>query len=234
MYELSFSHGNVAHYLEGRAFAECRAQFDRDGFIIFNDVLDETHVAVLRAALAPHLASDRRGRNDFEGLLSNRIYALLAKSPIFSEIVAHPLVLAFVEADLGRSALLSACLAIQLWPGESVQPWHFDDSHYQWPRPRPSLGVSAFWAIDETTRINGATEVIPGSHLWPDDVLPGNDLATVFDDRRVKAVDEDPTPRDDGLQIELAAGALMLTQGTLWHRGGANRSSQPRMIITPQ
>jgi ectoine hydroxylase-related dioxygenase (phytanoyl-CoA dioxygenase family) len=29
-------------------------------------------------------------------------------------------------------------------------------------------------------------------------------------------------------------GSLMLAKGTLWHRGGANRSDKTRMIITPQ
>jgi ectoine hydroxylase-related dioxygenase (phytanoyl-CoA dioxygenase family) len=32
----------------------------------------------------------------------------------------------------------------------------------------------------------------------------------------------------------MPAGSLMLAKGTLWHRGGANRSNKPRLIITPQ
>lgn len=32
----------------------------------------------------------------------------------------------------------------------------------------------------------------------------------------------------------MPAGSLMIAKGTLWHRGGANRSNQPRLIITPQ
>ncbi len=234
MYELTFSDHDVSHYLGGKSFESLRAQFDQDGYLVFERVITPEQVAILRAELAPHLAVDQRGRNDFEGLLSNRVYAMLDKSPVFSEIIAHPLPLAFVEADLGRSALLSACLAIQLWPGESVQPWHFDDSHYRWPRPRPSLGVSCFWAIDDTTAENGATEIIPGSHVWPDDTLPGVDLGKVFSDRRIKEVTEDPAPRTDSIQVALPAGSLMLAKGTLWHRGGANRAQHPRLLITPQ
>jgi ectoine hydroxylase-related dioxygenase (phytanoyl-CoA dioxygenase family) len=29
-------------------------------------------------------------------------------------------------------------------------------------------------------------------------------------------------------------GSLMLAKGTLWHRGGANKSEAPRLILTPQ
>ena len=130
-------------------------------------------VAEIRAALAPHLARDLLGRNDFEGTKTNRVYALLAKSPVFAELAIHPLAMAFVEAELGESCLLSAMLAINLHPGETVQPWHFDDSGARIPRPRPALGISTFWAIDDTTEQNGATEIIPGSHLWDGQYIEG-------------------------------------------------------------
>ena len=34
--------------------------------------------------------------------------------------------------------------------------------------------------------------------------------------------------------IELSAGSLLLTKGTLIHRGGANNSDAPRLVVTPQ
>src|SRR3954464_4853665 len=157
-----------APWLGGRSFASWRQQFDQRGYLIFERVLSPDAVAGIRAALAPHLARDLTGRNDFEGFRTNRVYALLAKSPVFAELAIHPLALAFAEAELGPSCLLSAMLAINLHPGETVQPWHFDDGGAKIPRPRPPLGISAFWAIDETTELNGATEIIPGSHLWDD------------------------------------------------------------------
>src|SRR3954464_10438278 len=153
-------------WLKGRSFASLKDEFDRTGYLIFERVLPPVRVAEIRAALAPHLARDLLGRNDFEGFRTNRVYALLAKSPLFASLAIHPLALAFAEAELGPSCLLSAMLAINLHPGETVQPWHFDDGGAKVPRPRPPLGISAFWAIDDTTELNGSTEVIPGSHLW--------------------------------------------------------------------
>ena len=125
----------AAPWLRGRRFSSWREEFDRLGYLIFERVLPQDRVAEIRAALAPHLARDLRGRNDFEGVKTNRVYALLAKSPLFAELVAHPLVMAFVEAELGESCLLSALLAINLQPGETVQPWHFDDNGAKIPRP---------------------------------------------------------------------------------------------------
>jgi len=218
-------------WLQGRRFCSWREEFDRSGYLIFERVLPQDRVAEIRAALAPHLARDLKGRNDFEGVKTNRVYALLAKSPLFAELVAHPLVMAFVEAELGESCLLSALLAINLQPGETVQPWHFDDSGAKIPRPRPPLGVSTFWAIDDTTELNGATEIIPGSHLWDGEIIEG---AVNPADFRSRAADRETADRMDAIKMTMPSGSLAITKGTLWHRGGANRSGRPRLIITPQ
>jgi len=158
-------------WLKGRPFASWREEFYRRGYLIFERVLSPDRIAEIRAALAPFLERDLTGRNDFEGLKTNRVYALLAKSPLFADLAIHPLALAFAEAELGQSCLLPALLAINLHPGETVQPWHFDDGGAKVPRPRPALGISAFWAIDDTTELNGSTEVIPGSHLWDEQIV---------------------------------------------------------------
>src|SRR4051794_26429724 len=207
-------------WLEGRSFSSWQEEFDRRGYLIFKNVLKPDRVADVRAALAPHLARDLLGRNDFEGLKTNRVYALLAKSPVFAELAIHPLALAFAEAELGESCLLSALLAINLHPGETVQPWHFDDSGAKIPRPRPPLGVSTFWAIDDTTEQNGATEIIPGSHLWDGEIVQG---AVAPSDFVRKGADRDSGDRPDAVKLVMPSGSLAITKGTVWHRGGANR-----------
>ena len=224
----------VTPYLGGRSFAEAFADFERDGYIVFEKVIGETEMDAVRAALNPYFAKQRHGRNDFEGLKSNREYALLSKGEIFSDLAIHPLALAFAEYDLGQSCILSAFLAIQLHPGETVQPWHCDDDHCRLPRPRPPFQLSAFWAIDETTEENGATEVIPGSHLWDENL--GNELmnSNAFEQREIGDVNIDPAPHDNAVQITLPAGSLMMAKGTLYHRGGANKSDGKRLILTPQ
>lgn len=219
-------------WLSGRSFEACYQEYDRDGYIIFENVMPQTEVQAVHDALAPHL--NKSGRNDFEGLKSNRVYALLAKSPVFADMVIHPLALAFAERELGTSCLLSACLAIKLHPGETVQPWHHDDNHLQVPRPRAPFGVSTFWAIDDTTEHNGATEIIPGSHLWKNDTIEGASNASVFKDTTIRSVEDDPAARSDAIKATMPSGSLMIAKGTLWHRGGANRSDASRLIVTPQ
>ena len=225
---------DIQPWLQDRSFADWQAEFDETGYLVFENVLTADQLAALRDALAPWLETDLKGRNDFEGLKSNRVYAMLAKSPVFADLAIHPLALAFAEADLGPSCLLSACLAIKLDPGETVQPWHYDDNHLRVPRPRAPFGLSAFWAIDETTEDNGATEILPGSHHWQENTLDGMSETDGFSDRTMRDVNDDPAPHPDALKVTMPAGSLMIAKGTLWHRGGANKSDSPRTIITPQ
>lgn len=231
---VSYSEEDLKPWLQGRPLADWFRQYDENGYVIFPKAMPAEGVAAVRAALAPWLDAEIAGRNDFEGLKSNRVYALLAKSPVFADMAAHPLALAFAEHDLGRSCLLSACLAIRLNPGETVQPWHYDDSHIDAPLPRPAYGTSTFWAIDDTTEENGATEIIPGSHKWGPVEIAGANKPESFSDRRIRDVNDDPGARSDAIKAVMPSGSLMIAKGTLWHRGGANRSDKPRLIVTPQ
>ncbi len=225
---------DVSAWLGDRSFDDCKAAYDRDGYIIFETVLSEEQVAAQRAALQPHLDANLQGRNDFEGLKTNRVYAMLGKDPLFADLIIHPLALAFVDADLGPNALLSACLAINLHPGETVQPWHTDDGHIRIPAPRPSYGVSTFWALDDTTEANGATELLPGSHTWDGDTFKQIMAEDGFNNTDMRDIDDDPGARDDAVKAIMPAGSLMIAKGNLIHRGGANRSDQSRLIVTPQ
>jgi ectoine hydroxylase-related dioxygenase (phytanoyl-CoA dioxygenase family) len=195
-----------------------RAELDAlatDGVVVLERVLGERDITAIKDALAPYLDRTHMGRNRFEGLRSQRVYALLAKSAVFADLVSHPRVLRLLDYLLEPNYLLSAALAIQLDPGEDCQVLHFDDAFYRWiSRPRRAVSISSIWAIDDFTETNGATEVIRGSHHW---------------------ANERPADDDDRIEkIIMPMGSVMVFQGTLWHRGGANRSDAPRLAISPQ
>ena len=225
---------DLAPYLHGRSFEDAWEQFQDEGYVIFPHVLNPEQLEQQRAALKPWIDADIRGRNNFEGDRSNRIYGMLDKDPVFADLISHPLQLAFAERELGQSCLLYACLAINLHPGETVQPWHFDDSHCGLARPRDPLSLSTFWSISDTTETNGATEIIPGSHKWgnqqPAGANRGSDFKTGVTDKKSDSTDDHP----DMIKAVMPAGSLMLAKGTLWHRGGGNSSDVQRLIVTPQ
>ncbi len=187
----------------------------RDGFTIIENAMAPALHNAIRSGLEPWLQGTHMGRNDFEGLRSERVYALLAKVPEIATMVEHSETLAVVDALLPKNYLLSAALAINLHPGETPQRFHIDDggNAFPIPQPRAMLGVSTMWALDDFTSENGATEVIPGSHQWPDDRKPRERESTV---------------------INMRVGAVLIFAGNLFHRGGANRSAQHRLGITSQ
>ncbi len=207
-------------------------EFDTQGFCVMPELLDAFQLQRQRAALAPWVEDGPTGRNVFEGTRTHRVYAMLAKDPVFAELVAHPVALTWAEHFLGRSCLLSACLAIHLQPGESAQPWHTDDGHTSLTPPHDLLGVSAFWALDDTTMENGATEVLPGSHRWSETEFPG--VLRDQDFAREEAVAGDSGAHPDAVKVIMPAGSLMIARGDLWHRGGANLSDTARCLVTPQ
>ena len=190
------------------------ADMDRDGFLLFPGLLSAGQLAAIRGELDPVLEATPRGRNDFEGFTTKRVYALLAHAPATAILVEHPLFLALTAWLLEANFLLSAHLAIQIFDGETAQSWHFDDGFYRQPLPRPPNGVSAVWCLDEFTPGNGATELIPGSHKW------GQSRPPNFEAGAVKAV--------------APAGSLLVFAGNLTHRGGANAGAPPRLAVTTQ
>lgn len=187
-----------------------------DGYTVLPEAIAPEGVGRVREELAPWLQGRYFGRNPFEGHCSERVYALLAKAPAVAELIEHPAVLAIVDQLLPEHYLLSACLAINVHPGETPQAFHIDDAAGGCPLepPRPMQGVSAIWALDDFTEENGATEVVPGSHRWGPERLPPHD--------------------DEAVKVCMSAGSVLVFAGNLQHRGGAHRGDRPRLAITPQ
>jgi ectoine hydroxylase-related dioxygenase (phytanoyl-CoA dioxygenase family) len=195
---------------------EIRAQ----GYTIIRDFMDAEALAAFRAALAPFLGS-HRGRNDFEGFETERVYTLVARGKVFEDLACDPRLMTLLGRFLEGSFLLSATHAINLKPGETAQSIHIDDGFYRQPRSSPAVGYSVIGAIDAFTAANGATEVIPGSHLWSDEEVA---------ERR-----KDETALEKLLvPMEIQAGACFVFPGKLLHRGGANRTDKPRLAFTNQ
>jgi ectoine hydroxylase-related dioxygenase (phytanoyl-CoA dioxygenase family) len=187
------------------------AAMARDGYVILPDLLSPTQLDGIRAAVTPML--DRNGRNGFEGRSTQRIYSVLNRTAACDVIADHPRVLALLDRMFLPNYLLSMLQVINILPGEQAQMLHTDDGFYPLPRPRAPLGAATIWAIDDFTADNGATDVVPGSHRWGDQ-LPDDD------------VERKP--------VAMSAGSCVFFPGTLWHGGGANRTDRPRLAVTAQ
>ena len=228
--------------MEERDLSADLAALERDGFVVHERAVDDDVLARIRAELAPWLGPDaHRGRNDFEGFETNRVYALLAKAPAVAELVEHPWVMSILDEVLEPNPLLSANLAINLLPGETAQQVHVDDAFYKLPWPRPMMSVSTIWAIDDFSDENGATEIIPGSHAWDDATLDRRVYRQDFRTRRgdaerreARRPEDEPALLGQLKKVVMPAGSVVFFLGTLVHRGGANRSERRRRAVTNQ
>lgn len=122
------------------------SEIESVGFTTIPDFLDAATLAEVRTGLHPHL-DEYRGRNDFEGELTERVYALAARAPIFARIAVDPRMLALCDAFLQPGYLLTGSQSIRIHPGETPQPFHADDSFYPIPRPRKMFSLAIIVAI---------------------------------------------------------------------------------------
>ena len=190
----------------------------REGYTVLPDFLSPADLAQAREIIDA-LSGAHRGRNAFEGYATERIYTLVARGPVFERVVEDPRVLALLDRFLLPGYLLTASQSIRIHPGEAAQSLHIDDSFYRLPRPRPAVSLTLIAAIDPFTDENGATDILPGSHLW-DEARAAEAIAAGGGPGLVPAV--------------MPAGAAIILQGNLIHRGGANRSRAPRLALTNQ
>ena len=149
--------------------------------------------------------------NSFEGAKTYRVYNLLLHGELFEAIPVSPAVLPVVERVLDRECLLSSLSSIDIRPGETAQPIHADDQVIPLPKPHPPTVCNTMWALTDFTEANGATRLVPGSHLAPEDPVYGQHY--------------------DSVAAEMPAGSILVWHGSLWHGGGANRSGERRVGI---
>jgi hypothetical protein len=188
------------------------ARLGEEGFVIVERLLPEALVEEVRRDVVP-LFRHASGRNNFEGFATQRLYGVIEKTLVCNPLVEHPLVLALLDRVLEPNYLLSQLQAINILPGEAAQPLHYDDAFYPWPRPRRALGAATIWAIDDFTEDNGATVVVPRSHLWGERM---------------------PGPEDAPRPVVMPKGSVLFFLGTLWHGGGQNRATRARLCVTAQ
>ncbi len=186
------------------------ARVRADGYAIVENAIAPDLVEALLAALE-RLERDLGARpagNAFEGERTVRIYNLLARGSPFERVPAHDNVLPIVEGVLDPGCLVSSLSSIAIEPGETAQPIHADDMVIPLAKPHAPIVCNSMWALTDFTEVNGATRLVPGSHLGPNPDYGG---------------------RYETIAAEMPKGSVLIWDGALWHGGGANTTDTRRM-----
>ena len=185
------------------------------GCVVVEELATADRLDRIAAELEPHLQATEPGADEFTGRNTRRTGALLARSPGFRDLAAHPLVLGALDRVLGDHATsyqLHLTQVIEIGAGEPAQLIHRDQWAFDFFEFPAGFEVEChtMWAMNDFTEENGATRVIPGSNHWADKLRP--------------------TP-DETIAAEMPKGSVLLYLGSLYHGGGANRSAAPRRGI---
>jgi ectoine hydroxylase-related dioxygenase (phytanoyl-CoA dioxygenase family) len=191
---------------------------DRLGYVTVENVLDKQTLEEVR----------RRVEELYEGEGENagsefrkepgarRLANLVDKGEIFERLIATPKILELVRHVLGPRMKLSSFNARSTDPfTEDAQPLHCDagavaDGQGFWV-------CNTIWLLDDFTRDNGATRVVPGSQHWAK--LPGEVLS-------------DPeAPHPEEVLLLGKAGSVVVMNTHAWHGGTGNRTASPRRAL---
>lgn len=192
------------------------ATIAEQGYVIIPDAVDPAFCDALVEEIK-RIERDyaiAEGANDFEGFHTRRIFNVLTKSSLFGDAAIHPRVLPVVEAVLDPGLLLSGITSMNIGPEETPQLLHADDGMITLTRPHPATMVTTLWALTDFCEDNGATRIVPGSHLWPNVLKPGQ--------------------AHDSIAAEMPKGGVVVLHASTWHGGGANVTDQRRYGLSVQ
>jgi len=193
---------------------EVTQALQRDGVAVVDRLVPRAFMERAKQELAPYLAATAVGTDPFAGFRTKRTGGLIARSAACRELVMNPLVLGAVKGLLsdGSGFQLHLTQVIAIGPGEPAQTVHRDQwgfDFYPWPKGF-EVQCNTIWAMTDFTEENGATRVIPGSHLHAD---------------RLEYKESDTEP------AEMEQGSVVFYSGALYHGGGGNRSQATRMGV---
>ena len=175
------------------------------------------------------------------GGINQRLWMLANKGQCFRDMVVHPYVDELVGHILGKDFILSTHSANITKPGGVRMGLHTDQWWMPQPikpgddfiraseisrkasdsflKPDTDLGISppvvanCMWMLSDFTETNGATEVVPGSHLTG--AHPNQEDQSIY-------------PVKQAVSKE---GTLMVLDGRLWHGTGANTGNTDRLGV---
>lgn len=201
----------LQHFFPDDPPADILGALRRDGGVVIEALVDPPTLERLRATLQPALQDVPDCDGPFFGRATRRMSGLIERVPPCRDLAIHPLLLHLMDALLLEQCeayQLNLTQAIRIGPGEKAQMLHRDGLMFRMRLPPGAeTMINCMFAVDDFTAENGATRVVPGSHLWPDARVPRE---------------------DEVVCAAMPAGSVLVYPGSVIHGGGANCSTAAR------
>jgi ectoine hydroxylase-related dioxygenase (phytanoyl-CoA dioxygenase family) len=193
-------------------------QLDEEGYVVLDACMGPDLLTALRARILElfNQEGDRAGSEFKTEEHAHRLANLVNKGEVFRRAILLPPVIERVRHVLGEDCKLSSLNARSADPNsEAGQPLHVDMGAI--PDEKGYWVCNTVWMLDDFTRDNGPTRMVPGSHKWgtrPQDVLA------------------DPlAPHPQEVLLTGKAGSIAVMNAHMWHGGTANRTAAPRLAM---
>jgi ectoine hydroxylase-related dioxygenase (phytanoyl-CoA dioxygenase family) len=204
-----------------------------DGVVKITGLFTPSQIAQARALVMEYSEQDAPKVTHFQGAaeadgqisLQRRVWNLLAKGEVFSQMAAHPVLMAILRKFLGTEFIMGSIAANRILPGGPGQEPHVDYPYWDFHTPETHpIGLNGSFPmnaqvsviLDPFTAQSGATGYVAGSqkelrYPGPDDKF--------FD--RCEQMTGEP-------------GDVVLFYGVLWHCAMPNKSEHDRSAILIQ
>lgn len=212
------------------------AQFKANGFLNGGIVLTDDEVEILRAEVMRVI--EERDRTDIPQPVLVRTLSRDESAPVwqivniwqasepYHKLMSHPKITAGIAQLTNADELRIWHDQIQYKPPQigGINMWHQDAPY--WPIIAPMTEVTAWVALDDADETNGCMSMVPGSHLW------GNNINFLHTLKNY----EDMPNEFDGHDIQVVRcpvkkGEVHFHHALTWHGSHANTSGRPRRAI---
>ncbi|MDH5723677.1 MAG: phytanoyl-CoA dioxygenase family protein [Alphaproteobacteria bacterium] len=188
-----------------------------DGCVVIEGLLSAKEASDLQTNMTKEFERVPDCNGDFYGHSTKRIGKLFTQSETFQKMAVLPSIIEIMDSFLLDSCSdyqINLTQAISIGPSEIKQILHQDDPMFPFLHPNYEVMLNCMWAIDDFTDENGATILIPGSHLWP----------------RTQAlnISYENLPPNMVAHGVMKKGSVLIYLGSLFHSGGQNKTNQRR------
>ena len=153
--------------------------------------------------------------NLFDHDRSQYVRNLPVKTVLAHHLVEHPVIHGLARRMLGDDCVIGDISATSIGAQTTGGSWHLDNPLTQMPEPLPDfpLGIQVAWMIDDFTPENGATRIVPRSHLTR------------------KKPSWARGDQENEVALTAPAGSAAIWLGSTWHRAGPNSTDRPRRAV---
>lgn len=199
--------------------------FEKNGYVIIPNVLTEEQCEeykriseVAYQKYSPLYATNKKKtEHGIDNKASEKVvFNLHNKHRKYIDLIDNPAVMSVVMPALQKGSYMDAEAVLYTnsaartpLPGAGAQQLHIDSGM---PGTIQAMGVQVIWFLDEFTVENGATRVVPGSHLrltYPEN---GKEYA-------------------EEIRLCGPRGSVLCMNAGMWHGGGANRTAKNRWSL---